>query len=976
MTISGGPDGPAFLNNKKKKSFPWKILLLFLCTAAAGYAASGLEFRLYPNSAEQHYCIRTVFEGMAAETMDRSITVPISEFLSRLPGIREMRSVSSRGESLVYLTLRPGADNEEFRTELSLVLIQLEKYLPAGAHPPYLSRSSSDPDVVYVASFPAEVHEKTEAFARQLELLEGIARVQSSTRKYRQYTAHFNLGASSTSGFTPLEIARILRNAAHGAVFHGRFSTSHGNTLTVAVPPNLKLGKNESIEHPSTLTALTGNLISLDSENNPPSRIEKINGIPVQTVAVLADADAGIISLCGKIEKIRENYPESELVFNKGKFLSRVLHSAVFAVILGVAAVVLLLLIQTGGYSREQSYIFLTLPISLGMSIIALGLFGFSLDIMTLSGTAVASGLIVDTAVLFYEESSAYGTVEAVKNIRGPVITANGTTLVVFLPILLMPPEIRSLFTGFMVVITASLLTASFWTLFILPPVLLELPVKAGLLKGLHRRHRFVLKTTGGNPWMGGLVLLTGLGFAAIHSELPEFTPFPALETETVDVEVEVPSGLPPRVVDQLTVPIAEYLDDGSDALQVTTSATSDGGNIRFRSSDSKILSRIVRRTAAYGAPAGVGLRVLEDNHHEAGIKIMLFGRDPVRLRRLILETASKIHETNPDLKVYHHFKEQPPTEILSFIPFRCLAHGISPFKAAGQLSAMFTSLPAAKLQNGTDHDLLLRAAGSFDSIESLLREALITTSAGPLPLSSIVHHHREKVPERIQRLNGVLYTGLTIVPPNAKNSATPAALAGEMSSLLGKFDLPAGYHLEIAPEIKKNLRTRTKLLAGTALAALLVVLVIYGYYGRFYPTFVVLLHIPPPVLISLLFLRLTGTSFSIPVLSGMLVVIGISINNIVILLPKNSQFHPPDSVSIPSMRFALSEKLPSLAASTLTTTAGVIPLLIGGISNTGLPAGLSIVVTSGSLTAFLLLFLSCALLDTLHPGPSRSSSR
>jgi multidrug efflux pump subunit AcrB len=151
-------------------------------------------------------------------------------------------------------------------------------------------------------------------------------------------------------------------------------------------------------------------------------------------------------------------------------------------------------------------------------------------------------------------------------------------------------------------------------------------------------------------------------------------------------------------------------------------------------------------------------------------------------------------------------------------------------------------------------------------------------------------------------------------------------------------------------------------------LAALLVLLVISGYYGSLIPSLTVILHIPPPVVAALTVLRLTGTSLSIPVLSGMLVVIGISINNIVVLLPVASGTPCGPSNSPPSLRFAFSEKLPSLLASTATTATGVLPLFIGGLYRAGLPAGLSIVIASGAVSSFLLLFLSCGVFDSLLP--------
>lgn len=952
---------------KKYPSLSLLFATLAFC-AAAGYSTSRLEFRLYPDPPRRHYCVRTVMEGLSAEAVDREISLPVSERLSRLGGIGDVRAVSSRGESLVCFIIDRGRGNEEILEEISHLLPQLEKKLPAGAHPPRLTRSSSDPVAVYVVSFPEASREEMESLARQIELLDGVAAVRRSTKETLQITALIHTRVSASSGISPSTTGGLLRNASYGAILRGGFCSPGGENISIEVPPSLTLQENSPLQYPSGLWPYSDKLFSLEPVSPAPSRLERINGDPMDTITVLADDEAGIISLCGKMEQLRKNFPEATLVFNRGSYLSAVLGSAVFAVLLGIAAVILLLLLQTGGYRRGQIYIFLTLPLSLGVSVLALRLSGAGLDIMSLSGAAVASGLIVDTSVLFFEESSVHGPESAARNLKGPVLIANGTTIVVFLPVLLLPPEIRGLFSGFMAVLASSIAAASLWTLFVLPSVLPGLSDSPAFMTGLHLRYRFVLKISSAASRLspaGPLVLLILLSLAAFYPKLPGFTPFPDLETHTVDIEVEVPPGLTARRVDQLLVPIAAFLKGDSESLRTITTSTEDGGSIRLLSSDAVFLHRAALRGSAYAPPAGVDLRIVKNNRGTQGISVILFGSDPQGLRRLITETADRIQEVFPELEVYYHFKNEPFTEILSFLPSHCVEHRLSSHEAALQVAALFTALPAAKLQDGTDHDLLLRPSEAPGSVESLLRDGLIASPGGEISLSSLVEHRRERIPEQMLRLNGLLYTGLSLVPPEGEDLED---LADKVEALLKKIRLPAGYHLEGAPEIRENRRIRTKILAAVVLAALLVLLVISGYYGSLIPSLTVILHIPPPVVAALTVLRLTGTSLSIPVLSGMLVVIGISINNIVVLLPVASGTPCGPSNSPPSLRFAFSEKLPSLLASTATTATGVLPLFIGGLYRAGLPAGLSIVIASGAVSSFLLLFLSCGVFDSLLP--------
>src|SRR6056297_1309 len=129
-----------------------------------------------------------------------------------------------------------------------------------------------------------------------------------------------------------------------------------------------------------------------------------------------------------------------------------------------------------------------TLPVLLLTGVTSLSLCSISLDIMGLAGIAVSCGLLVDGAVLFYEEKSSHGAAAATAAVRAPILLSNITSITIFIPILLLPVTIRSNLEGFIVVMTTILFCGTLWTLVIFPRFCRPAPVQVQMELHFHRR--------------------------------------------------------------------------------------------------------------------------------------------------------------------------------------------------------------------------------------------------------------------------------------------------------------------------------------------------------------------------------------------------------------------------------------------------------------------------------------------------------
>ncbi|MDY7028535.1 MAG: efflux RND transporter permease subunit [Spirochaetota bacterium] len=306
---------------------------------------------------------------------------------------------------------------------------ELEHLLPPDIQTPSLHCGSADSTAVFSAAFPVDALEDSEKFSRLAEGLEGVDQIIAPFRTSSVIHAELYRDQALAAGINPSTVRLLLQDRFRRYQI-GLGSNPAGDTLTLS--PALL---SDNIPLPAEMHSLLH--FSPGEKRN--SRIERVDGVPQQVVTIFADPGKNIIGLCARLEQYAGSFPSASIMFNRGRYLSNVLSATFIAVALGVAAVILCLSLQTGGFTAAMFALLGGLPLSLGTSLVVLKACGLGLHMMSLAGIAAASGLLIDTAVVFFEHCNSDSYRQMLHGAARPITVATATTLVVCIPVLLLP---------------------------------------------------------------------------------------------------------------------------------------------------------------------------------------------------------------------------------------------------------------------------------------------------------------------------------------------------------------------------------------------------------------------------------------------------------------------------------------------------------------------------------------------------------
>lgn len=905
----------------------------------------GLIPALYPELPQPQILVATDWPQAGALEIDRKITNPLLDALSRAHGLEETRSRSSRGRSRIYLTFSAACSTSSAARRAQSAAARAAVRLPEAAHCPRV-RSRGQEDVpVFSVAIPiertAEAERLRTALSAQAEISLSHTAESAESAPLR---LRYNFSAARLQGISSIAAAARLRN--------GSFTGTSGP---------ITLFPEAEIPEPELQGALS-RPVQTDLRTHT---IHRLNGVRQHIFMCYAQAHSSHIRVCRRLTDLCADFPAAQVIFNRGKELERILRSTALSVLCGIGAVFVLLVIQLRELSRETVLLLTALPVILCSALAAATLGGIKMNIMSLAALAVGSGLVVDAAVLFYEENCRIGAQAAAAAVRPPVLMSNLTTLSIFIPILLLPLSIRHNLRGFMIVLAAILAAGTLWTLLLFPKLCRPARARIHLEVAFHLSYRRTTKLFG--PLFGKrtICLLVYIALCVLPLFwLPrlQFRPFPRLQHRTLHFRIEFPAGTRAQYIDTLLQPYFRQVLNCPYLRTVSTSCSSGQASFSLTSDHSRTAEKLLRSLRQIPLPAGAQLIESGNTGLQTGFQIRVYGREPVQLRRTIARIADRIQAEQPEYQLYYHFKAAAPRFRVRFDTSRCGAYRIPPAYAARQVHRIFTAAPAAKLGVVHQRDLLLQPYPRPPGFADFFRAFRVTEGQHAVPLSALSSLTREAGQGNIARINSALCSGLTILPGQ---TAAPAAI-DTVSRLLREFPLPAGYSIETAPHVVRERLQFRWVLAAIGLAAALLPLLLYSYYGRVRRTLFVLSFIPPALSLPLPVLVLLEVPLSLPVLTGFLVNVGLSVNNALVLLSEK----PRQPLAAADLVRQLCLKLPSLTASTLTTVSGVIPLLIGSDGSRGLLAGLSLVIAVGAGSSWVMLFLGTIALSNYRKKP------
>jgi HAE1 family hydrophobic/amphiphilic exporter-1 len=976
-------------------------------------ALQDLKVNLLPDLAYPTLTVRTEYRGAAPEEIETLLTRPVEESVGVVRNVRSVKSVSRAGQSDVILEFAWGTDMDRAGLDVREKLEVLQ--LPIEASRPLLLRfnPATDPIMRFglvpgaaVAAGPGDATSSLkllrryadEEIRKRLEPVEGVAAVKISggledeiqIEIDQRKMAQLNLSLDALTG----RLAAENVNVSAGRLEEG--------TQRYLVRTINQFG---SVEEFGGLIVAPGagrpiylrDIATVRSGHGEREAIIRMNGLEAVEVAIYKEGDANTVSVARavaeRVEALREEMPEGmrmEVVDDQSQFIDRAISEVVGAAVQGGLLAVLIIFVFL-----RNVWFTLTIALSIPVSIIAtfflMGQAGISLNIMSLGGIALATGLLVDNGIVVLENISRYraqglglvaSAIRGASEVGGAVIAATLTTIAVFLPLAFVDGVAGQLFRDQALTVTFALAVSLAVAMTLIPMMaasrgrLESAPASgprpsrfggwfarryAALLNAALRRRAVTLLLAAGLLGVA-VVMLAGTGTELV----------PRLEQGRFEVELEAAPGTPLEQTDRIgeglqrdaaTLPGVEYIYGvAGSGNRIDANPTESGENI------ARMLVAMTPGSAAGQQDAVIGtlrertrsVAGLEANFtapellsFDKPLEIEIQGYDLQSLRAASDEVLRRLRASDRFADVESSMERGHPEIQIYFDQERVAALGLTVKQVSDQVVGKIRGQVATRYSlNDRKIDVLVRLSeGERKSIESVRELIINPESARPVPLSSVAEVRVAEGPSEIRRSD---QERIALIQANLAYGDLGAAV-DEAAAQLAGMTLPYGLSMRITGQSEEMEASFRSLLFALGLAVFLVYLVMAAQFESLLHPFVILFSIPLAAVGVAMALWLTDTRLSVIVFIGLIMLAGIVVNNAIVLIDLVNQLREDGLERLEALREAARLRLRPIMMTTLTTVLGLLPMALGLGEGAEMRAPMAITVIGGLLTSTFL---------------------
>ena len=473
----------------KKPIFTSMVTLIVIIIGSV--SLDRLRIDLLPNIELPTLTVRTQYEGASPEVMERLVTQILEEIVATVPGVEDMTSQSSEGNSSIRVSFVWGTDIDTAALDVLSKIEDEINELPDDIVRPRVRKFdiSSYPVVLLGISSKLDPVELTQLIEDQIRYrfarVPGVAQVDVWGGFNREVRIELDADRINSLGLSIDDLLQTLRDAnldlPTGKIEQGRFE------VTLRAPAefiDMDQIRNTVIFVRDGAAVTLGQIAEVKDTYEKLSRIIRVNGERGIRVAIRKQADANTVdvskNVLDEIESANKAFPQIKIVpvVNQGNFIERSIANVVQSVIYGGGLAILVLLFFLRNI-RSTIIISLAIPISVIATFALVYFGGFTLNLMTLGGLALGVGMMVDNSIVVLEniirrrtenhEILEHASVEGTVEVGMAIVASTITTLVIFLPLIFVRGVAGILFKELAYVIIFSLICSLMVALSLVP---------------------------------------------------------------------------------------------------------------------------------------------------------------------------------------------------------------------------------------------------------------------------------------------------------------------------------------------------------------------------------------------------------------------------------------------------------------------------------------------------------------------------
>ncbi|WNG42369.1 efflux RND transporter permease subunit [Archangium violaceum] len=998
-------------------SRPGLTLVLALALSAFGVVAfKGLRRDVFPDLSAPIFNVIVQNPAMGAEELETAVAIPMEVALAGLPDVRRIRSTSQLGVTQVTVEFEPDADYFRSRQFVAERVAAASGELPPGTETPLVSSLTGRLNEVFEFTLEADPGAADLMALRDLAEFEvknrllavpGVAGVERLGGYLRQFQVQIDSDQMVARGISLNDVEHALEGANLNA--SGGFVVQGPLEWTVRA-----VGRAQSLEDlRGTVVALRGGRPVLlgdvaDVREAPAIRRGMAHRLEGEVVSCRISKQFGADTV-RVAEGVRQAIAEVQaslppgvhlrVVYDQSELVSSSLGGVSRAILIGAFLVVLVLFGLLGDL-RAAAIVTLTLPLSLALAGLLLKATGVGINTMTLGGLAIAVGLLVDAAIIVTENivhrlraggdaaSRKAQALNAAREVGRPITFATLIVVSVFIPLFAMTGIEGRMYQPLAAAVVACLAASLLLALTLVPvasalflrPREQEQPEDVWLIRKVKAVYAPLLDACLRRAGLVRVVALAitvpalGLAFAVGSDFMPKLDEG-ALLLQTLlppEASLEEVDRLNHRMEDVLRkfpevedvvrrTGRAERTEDPmphtvSDVLVVLKKDRARGPE-ELEEEMREAVAKVPGLSVLFTTP--LGMRIDEGlGGSPADVSVRIFGPD--------LEQLAQLGERARDVMARVRGVEDLRVEKLSGLPqlridvnrAAVARVGLTPGDVIRAVRVGLVGEESSQVWQGQRRfDLVLRLADHHRGDVNAIRDLLVDGHDGSrIPLSQLATIEETTGAGSVRREAGSRRIAIEASVAGRDLGSTAAEVRERLAA---ELKLPTGYFLDVGGRVETQERAAQSLFLAIAVALLAVFLLLYLALGSLAETLVILATLPDAFVGGILALLLTGETWNVSSLVGLIGLFGIAVQNGLVLVAQTKGLMAEGKPFPEAVREASIGRVRPKLMTAGTAILGLLPLLVLPLHGTEIERPLAVVMVGGLLTSTLFTLLA-----------------
>ena len=988
------------------------VVMAVLAVVAFGFVGySRLSVELFPDISYPSITVQTDFPDTAPQEVENLISRRIEEAVGVLSGLQSVHSVSRSGSSEVLLEFEWGSNMDDMSMEVREKIQRL--HLPREAETPIVLRfdPSLDPILRLALSGPGDLGSLRYLAERRikqaLETRPGVAAAQVAGGLEEEIQIEVDQEGLAARGIT-LETVQAIVGVSNLNLPGGslRSNERHYLVRTINEFENLDEIRNLVVAQRGGAAIRLSDVAKVTRGAKEREIITRIDGRESIEISIYKEGDANIVATAEDVKNVIAQWQEKlkaenntlTILFDQSIFISQAVGEVRKAALIGGALAIIILFFFLRDI-RSTLIVATSIPISVIATFMVMYKMDVSLNLMSLGGLTLGLGMLLDSSIVVLEsifrkrqqgaplrEASIEGTTE----IAPAVIASTLTTVAVFLPIVFVEGVAGQMFKDQALTVTISL-CASLLVAVTLIPMLSSLGSrrekkaaakrekvsedKVFTLGVISRAYDLIAKKMLAAPvtCLAAAFALLALSFVLLRGIGTEL--IPQMSEGEFYFEVSLPEGSALKATDNIILRMEEeaktsglgiersYSTSGSRLVSGGMSLNTMGenlGQINFvmkdRGDDRGEKTAIEKLRESYTNIEDLDVKFRRPSYFslKTPIEIILFGDQIETLERRALEMIRQLDGVEGLVDVKSSLEAGSPELRVIFDRERIASFGLDIRSLTSTLrNRVLGVIPTRFRERERQIDIRIRNPEKDRSKIADIRNLIIPGPSGSkLRLQTVAEIRESRGPAEIHRLK---QQRAAVITANLKKGYGLGNAIGEVKRIIARQPAEEQLATELGGQNREMEISFNSMMFALCLAIFLVYLVMASTFESFLHPFIILFTIPLSLIGVVAGLYLTGTTITVIVLIGSVMLAGIVVNNSIVLIDAINRLRRKGITKFNAVLAAGHLRLRPILMTTLTTILGLVPMALSWGEGAELRTPLAITVISGLLFSTLI---------------------